>query len=388
MNLGTLLPTTALDSEASTLMDRIAFLRSEAQLQGKVFALELDIDQNRHRIIMPPEDRILSEQAESREIPLGWTPLDDDVRFLSHELSGSTAVTQGRSRILIDAQGLHSGPVPDPDAAARQEPADGLDDPDLRPEPAQRPVPQRERRGAQARTRRAARLLMSDRHGNSAGGQRGFTLLEAAVAMALLALVVTHFLGLRSAALIDAAEARDWRIARELAEQKLSQLQAGAHEFPPESGSEHEVEQYPDFRYRVLIGETAIGHAEEEIAEMQSGGEEEGSAADRRSWQQERERMRRAQASGMTMFEYEDRLLEEEYEVRAPSESEFEEVAVMVSFPSRRSSDRQDTPLEYLLLRARISTMAIEGLTPERASEMASLYQDSGGLQAGDEEGE
>ena len=70
----------------------------------------------------------------------------------------------------------------------------------------------------------------------STGRDAGFTLLEALVAMAVLAMVVTYFLSTRTTALIDAAETRNWRIAREIAEHHLSELKAGAREVPPESG--------------------------------------------------------------------------------------------------------------------------------------------------------
>ena len=61
----------------------------------------------------------------------------------------------------------------------------------------------------------------------------GFTLIEALVAMAILAVVVIHFLGTRTNALIDSAEARNWRTARELAEHYLSEIAAGALELRP-----------------------------------------------------------------------------------------------------------------------------------------------------------
>ena len=62
-------------------------------------------------------------------------------------------------------------------------------------------------------------------------GEGGFTLLESLIALSILAAVVMHFLGSRTSALIDAAEARNWRLAREIAASKMSELKAGANEF-------------------------------------------------------------------------------------------------------------------------------------------------------------
>ena len=67
--------------------------------------------------------------------------------------------------------------------------------------------------------------------------ERGMLLIEALVAMLIVATVTITFIGIRSNSLIDATRARNWRLAREIAEEKLSTLQAGAHEVPPESGT-------------------------------------------------------------------------------------------------------------------------------------------------------
>ena len=204
--------------------------------------------------------------------------------------------------------------------------------------------------------------------------QSGFTLIEVLVAMAILAVVVLQFLATRTAALVDAADARNWRIAREIAETQLSQLRAGAHEIPPENRLIQEVgEDYPGFRYQILIGESAISEAETEFAESYSSTEDRDSAdrrADRQSWQRERDTLRRARQSGLSFSDYENQLIEEELEDRLPSEDEFEDVAVVVYFPNLRASEEDDTEFANFMLKAKVSTMAIEGLTPEQAEQV------------------
>lgn len=203
----------------------------------------------------------------------------------------------------------------------------------------------------------------------TADHEGGFTLLEALVAIALLAIVLMHFLGTRTEALIDAANARNWRIAREIAEHRLSILEAGAHELPPENRTMVELgDDYPNFRYQILIGEAAISDAEAQLAEDAAGGDQE--MSERLEWQRERETLRRAGSAGVSYYDYEQQQREEELEERPPSEDEFEEVAVLVYFPDLRAKD--DGPEDAtFMLRAKVSTMAIAGLTPEESEARA-----------------
>jgi prepilin-type N-terminal cleavage/methylation domain-containing protein len=49
----------------------------------------------------------------------------------------------------------------------------------------------------------------------------GFTLVEALVAMLIVSMVVISYIGIRTSALLDATYARNWRLAREIAEEKM-----------------------------------------------------------------------------------------------------------------------------------------------------------------------
>lgn len=198
----------------------------------------------------------------------------------------------------------------------------------------------------------------------------GFTLIEALVALAIVAMVVLTFLGIRTTALIDASYARNWRLAREIAEERMSELQAGHHEVAPESGQVISLEdKYAEgWSYKIVIGESSVAEVESDLA---AG--EDGVASERAEWEQNREQYRKARAEGMSYMEYQDKLYEEENErqreERAPSETEFEEVAVVVYFPKLEP----DHPGEQdsLMIKARVSTLAISGLTPEQAQAMA-----------------
>lgn len=202
-------------------------------------------------------------------------------------------------------------------------------------------------------------------------GEAGFTLIEAIVAMMIVALVVIEYIGIRTSALIDATEARNWRLAREIAEEKMSELQAGARETPPESGELVRIEKYQGFAYKIVIGESAVADLEAEVA--QSSAESGSGASERLDWQREREDYRRAREQGLSAAEYQDKRAEDDYRLRAadkaPTETDFEEVAVVVYFP--RMNAEYEGQQDNLLIKARLSTLALSGLTPTQAATMA-----------------
>lgn len=109
-NIGALVPSTVLDSDAQKLMSEIEYLRSEAQLQGKSLQLEIDLDHARYRRILPAEMRVTFDQdpEELEAAMLGWNELDSRCRFAGYEVLGSPAVRDGRVRIVLDHNGFTS----------------------------------------------------------------------------------------------------------------------------------------------------------------------------------------------------------------------------------------------------------------------------------------
>lgn len=213
--------------------------------------------------------------------------------------------------------------------------------------------------------------------------ESGFTLIEALVAMMIVAMVVISFIGIRTTALIDATHARNWRLAREIAEQQMSILQAGAHEIPPESGTLVPIEKYEGFAYKIVLGESAVSEAEGEIASNAAGNDS--TANDRVEWQRNRDDYRRASSRGQNAYEYQESRFEDinqRLAEKAPSATDFEEVAVVVYFP-KLDADYPDEK-ETLVIKARVSTLAISGKTPEKAAAMAqALNQASSGGTSG-----
>lgn len=197
----------------------------------------------------------------------------------------------------------------------------------------------------------------------------GFTLVEVMVAVAILAIVILGFMATRSQAMADAIQAFNWRLARSIAEEQLSKLQAGANEFKPEPNA-IDVEGYPGFRYVVLIGDEAIARAEADIESFANADDHE--ASQRRQWQRDRGDLRSAKQKGVSLDDYRREQIQSEYgEDQLPTEDEFEEVAVIVYFPNV-TLDKDAVKLEETFtLKAKVSTLAVNGLTPEQAESMA-----------------
>jgi hypothetical protein len=120
-----------------------------------------------------------------------------------------------------------------------------------------------------------------------------------------------------------------------------------------------------------VIGETSVSEIESELADAAAG--EDTAATERNEWQRDREQYRKASARGLSYGEYQDKLIEEEakrkLEEKTPSETEFEEVAVIVYFPKLNADYEGEK--DALMIKSRISTLALEGLTPEQAESIA-----------------
>lgn len=214
------------------------------------------------------------------------------------------------------------------------------------------------------------------------GNEAGFTLVEALVALAIVAMVVIGYIGIRTSALVDATYARNWRLAREIAETRMSELQAGAREVPPISGDKVPLEGYEGWSYTVVIGESEVAEVEAEIGAEAAG--EDQVATERLDWQQNRDDYRRARNRGLSAAEYEEQQQQtasERLAERAPSASEFEEVAVVVYFP--KLDAEYEGQEDALLIKARLSTLAISGMTPEQAAAVAQAKGETGATGAG-----
>lgn len=106
-NLGSIVPSTTMDAEAQRLMSTIDYLRSEAELQGKTYKLELDLDNGRFREIWPAEMKVALDQDPNQleEQRLGWLPIDERCRFGGYAVLGEPTLRRGRIEMLFNRNG-------------------------------------------------------------------------------------------------------------------------------------------------------------------------------------------------------------------------------------------------------------------------------------------
>ncbi len=197
--------------------------------------------------------------------------------------------------------------------------------------------------------------------------QRGFSLLEVLVALAILSIAVLTLTGLRTESLVTGTEARNLRVAKTLAKRLLSEIRAGQHKAWDLRGQEMPFEDFPKFRFKVLIGEAEIQDELAAIAEREAelSGRDEADRrlrkldwlADRRSAALDEEpKTDTAEPSDATNREG----AEEEETI---DERTYEDVAVVVSYFAPRAPQGAGT----FILRGRASTLALSGLTKEEA---------------------
>ncbi len=82
-NLGAFVPEAKLDGSGKQILRTLDWVRSEARIQGKRMAIDLDLEHARWRIVFPPEQRLTRDQdaATLEERSEDWTPLEKGVVF-------------------------------------------------------------------------------------------------------------------------------------------------------------------------------------------------------------------------------------------------------------------------------------------------------------------
>lgn len=106
-NLGAFVPKAKLDAAAKVLAANIDHMRSEARIQGKRCALELDLDKGRWRRVLPPEDRLTTDQDVQSLEPLyeDWSELQDGVKIVSAGNLNEGMAKGGTFSLVFDHNG-------------------------------------------------------------------------------------------------------------------------------------------------------------------------------------------------------------------------------------------------------------------------------------------
>ena len=85
-------------------------MRSEAKLQGKPYRLEFDLNKSLYRMVLPPEEELVSIQTavDGHEIALHWMPVDpnDRVVVFGYNAGNKPTVAKGLVEIAFDENGF------------------------------------------------------------------------------------------------------------------------------------------------------------------------------------------------------------------------------------------------------------------------------------------
>ena len=219
--------------------------------------------------------------------------------------------------------------------------------------------------------------------------ESGFSLLEVLVALVVLAIAILSLSSLRSNSIGTSAEARNLRVARHIAVQVLSEIEAGMRRCYDERGQEQTIEHLPMFRYKIVIGEAEIQEEESNLLENANAVSDDEAGTkklERLEWLTHRSEVLRARKQGVDLDELETQELEED---DSPDADTVEEVAVYVFWPKVRLTEDGDN-IAYYRLRGRTTTLALSGLTEEQAEEKgdgadSSSSSSSGGAGSGSE---
>jgi type II secretion system protein H len=112
-NLGALVPAARLDASGSRLRREIDWARSEARIQGKRMAIELDLQKARWRIVLPPDQQLARDQdAWTLEEKFErWIELEKDVVFQGAGDARNGIATHGLYRVVFDEYGFSADQV-------------------------------------------------------------------------------------------------------------------------------------------------------------------------------------------------------------------------------------------------------------------------------------
>ena len=195
---------------------------------------------------------------------------------------------------------------------------------------------------------------------------KGFTLVEAIVAFAILVIATVGMIWSRTKAIEQATEARNLKIAVKIALETLDFLKAGLNQEEVLDLNEwREVEGLPGYYVRIISGEDEISIYESTRAEASDD-----EILLKRLNFEERLKLERDLENQQRYDQGVNQTQNEEEETI--DEETFKEVIIVVRYPSTDFKKYPDGIGEYAL-RVKLSTLALSGLTPEEAEERKDL---------------
>lgn len=115
-NIGALVPSARLDGSAKAIMTKLQMIRSEARIQAKRMEMEFDLTVGRYRTILPPEERLTSDQvvyddSEALDEHKDWVDLETGVAFAGAGDAKSGIIEEDMYRVVFDEYGFTADQV-------------------------------------------------------------------------------------------------------------------------------------------------------------------------------------------------------------------------------------------------------------------------------------
>ena len=115
-NISALVPSARLDGSAKAIMSKLQMIRSEARIQAKRIEMEFDLTVGRYRTILPPEERLTSDQvvyddSETLDEHKDWVDLETGVAFAGAGDAKSGIIEKDMYRVVFDEYGFTADQV-------------------------------------------------------------------------------------------------------------------------------------------------------------------------------------------------------------------------------------------------------------------------------------
>jgi type II secretion system protein H len=103
-------PRAAVKTEAEKLAVKLNFLRSETRLRARQYGIELDLSEQRYRVRLPKEFRVVDEENADYEDrdeleTLAWYEFPETVKLLLVDQGAGAIESSGTQEILFDPSG-------------------------------------------------------------------------------------------------------------------------------------------------------------------------------------------------------------------------------------------------------------------------------------------
>jgi len=114
VNVQGMIPEAVLDAERSKFAAALDQLRSESQINSKSYKLEIDLDNERWRYVLPPELKVASDQFVDDTVEanaLEWSVFDEVIDLAGVGAIGNVILRSGLVEVIFDENGFSADQV-------------------------------------------------------------------------------------------------------------------------------------------------------------------------------------------------------------------------------------------------------------------------------------